>query len=122
MTNKTRMRNAFLIMCRPAGHPPVAPGQLAAQLLELALVLAQQRALVQVLVDHRLVLDVLGAVGELEGGQRLLRQRVAWQACPAVELGAVELQLIKRNTPNAFTATGIAASLKLAAMCQDCGP
>ena len=45
--------------------------QLGAQPLELALVLAQQRALVHVLVEPRRVLDVLGPVGELERRQRL---------------------------------------------------
>lgn len=49
----------------------LAGEQLGAQPLELALVLAQQRALVHVLVEPRRVLDVLGAVGELERRQRL---------------------------------------------------
>jgi hypothetical protein len=52
--------------------------ELLPQLLELALVPPQQRLLVEVLVDARLVLDALGAVGELERRQRLdkgLRRR-----------------------------------------------
>ena len=45
--------------------------ELLAKALELALVLAQQGLLVEVLVDAGAVFDVFGAVGELEGAERL---------------------------------------------------
>jgi hypothetical protein len=46
--------------------------QLRPQLLQFVLVLPNQRPLVQILVDCGFVLNALGSVGELEGGERLM--------------------------------------------------
>lgn len=50
---------------------PLALLQLSSQPAQLALVLAQQGALVHILIHPGSIADVLGPVGKLQGAQRL---------------------------------------------------